>query len=56
MCNTEKIMKQLELQNKVRKTWLINPKTRVKPEKKYNRQQEKQIIKKLIKNTKEWID
>lgn len=37
----------LEIYKSIRKTWSINPKTRVKPEKKkYNRSKEKQQLKK----------
>ena len=48
---TLKDLDQLEIYKRLRKTWAINPKTRVKPnKKKYNRQQEKQKIKKEINN------
>jgi hypothetical protein len=57
MCETERIMHQMELNKKIRRTWEINPKTRIKESKKgYNRKVDKTQIRKLIKNIQEWID
>ena len=51
MNDIEKTKNFMKLYNKLRKVWSINPKTRVKPKKKYNRSKNKVELKKIKETT-----